>query len=47
MKELKGWYVVIFFGLGFGIIIVVNVVLVVSVVCMFSGLEVKNFYVVS
>lgn len=47
MIELKGWYVLFMFLLGFGIIILVNLMLVFNVVWMFLGFEVKNFYVVS
>ena len=47
MKELKGWHVATFFGLGFGTIIAVNAALAVSAVRTFPGLEVKNSYVAS
>ncbi len=46
-RELKGWHVAAMFGVGFGIIITVNLVLAFSAVKTFPGLEVKNSYVAS
>ena len=46
-RELKGWHVAAMFCTGFGIIISVNLVLAVSAVRTFPGLEVGNSYVAS
>lgn len=47
MKTLTGRHVVLMFVSGFGIIIAVNLVLAVSAVRTFPGLEVPNSYVAS
>lgn len=47
MGEIKGWHVLTWFVLGFGIIISVNITLAVQAVRTFPGLEVKNSYVAS
>jgi len=47
MKTLTGWHVFGMFGLGFGIIIAVNLTLAVNAVRTFPGLEVKNSYIAS
>ncbi len=46
-RKLTGWHVLAIFGGAFGVIIGVNVVLAVSAVKTFPGLEVKNSYVAS
>ncbi len=46
-KEIKGWHVATIFALAFGIIISVNLVLAVSAIRTFPGLEVSNSYVAS
>lgn len=45
--RIKGWHVFAGFALAFGIIISVNMVMAVSAVRTFPGLEVKNGYVAS
>ncbi len=45
--EITGWHVLAVFGLAFGVIISVNVILAVNAVKTFPGLEVKNSYVAS
>ena len=40
--EITGWHVLAVFGLAFGVIISVNVILAVNAVKTFPGLEVKN-----
>ena len=47
MRTISGWHVLGFFGLGFGIIISVNLTLAVIAARTFPGLEVKNSYVAS
>ncbi len=47
MTEIKGWHVLSWFVIGFGIIIAVNLTLAVNAVRTFPGLEVKNSYVAS
>ncbi|SFR09266.1 FixH family protein [Poseidonocella sedimentorum] len=47
MTEIKGWHVLAGFGLGFGIIIAVNLTLAFNAVRTFPGLEVRNSYVAS
>ncbi|MCG6883368.1 MAG: FixH family protein [Silicimonas sp.] len=47
MAEIKGWHVATGFVLAFSIIIGVNLILAVSAVRTFPGLEVKNSYVAS
>ena len=44
---LKGRHVAMMFGVGFGVIIAVNIALAVSAVRTFPGLETKNSYVTS
>ena len=46
-RELKGWHVAAMFCTGFGIIIVVNLILAFNAVQTFPGLVVKNSYVAS
>ena len=46
-RELTGWHVLAMFVTAFSIIITVNMVLAVSAVRTFPGLEVKNSYVAS
>ncbi len=46
-RKLTGWHVLALFCTMFGIIIAVNMVLAVSAVRTFPGLEVKNSYVAS
>lgn len=46
-KKLTGWHVAAMFGVGFSIIIGVNLTLAYSAVSTFPGLEVKNSYVAS
>ena len=47
MTRITGWHVLGMFGLGFGIIIAVNLTLAFNAVHSFPGLEVKNSYVAS
>lgn len=47
MKQITGWHVMGLFGLGFGIIIAVNLTLAFNALRTFPGLEVKNSYVAS
>lgn len=47
MTEIKGWHVLVGFGVAFGVIITVNMALAVNAVRTFPGLEVKNSYVAS
>ncbi|MEO0543134.1 MAG: FixH family protein [Pseudomonadota bacterium] len=47
MKTINGWHVFAMFGLGFGIIIAVNMTLAINAVRTFPGVEVKNSYVAS
>ncbi|QYX56385.1 FixH family protein [Roseovarius sp. SCSIO 43702] len=47
MREIKGWHVFAGFAAAFAIIISVNLVLAVSAIRTFPGLEVKNSYVAS
>lgn len=47
MTEIKGYHVLGMFGLGFGVIIAVNLTLAFQAVRTFPGLEVKNSYVAS
>lgn len=47
MGEIRGWHVLVGFGLAFGVIIAVNLTLAVNAVRTFPGLEVKNSYVAS
>lgn len=47
MKQITGWHVLAMFGLGFGVIISVNLTLAFYAVQSFPGLEVKNSYVAS
>ena len=47
MKTINGWHVFAMFGLGFGIIIAVNLTLAINAVRTFPGVEVKNSYVAS
>ena len=46
-RELTGWHVLAIFGLGFGTIIAVNLVLATQAVRSFPGLETANSYVAS
>ncbi len=45
--EIKGWHVLTIFGMAFGVIITVNLILAVNAVRTFPGLEVDNSYVAS
>lgn len=47
MTEIKGWHVLSWFVIGFGIIISVNLTLAFNAVRTFPGLETKNSYVAS
>ncbi|MEM7753348.1 MAG: FixH family protein [Pseudomonadota bacterium] len=47
MTEIKGWHVLSWFVVGFGIIIAVNLTLAFNAVRTFPGLETKNSYVAS
>ena len=47
MKTINGWHVFAMFGLGFGIIIAVNLTLAINAVRTFPGVEAKNSYVAS
>lgn len=47
MTEIKGWHVLIWFCMAFGVIITVNLTLAFQAVRTFPGLEVANSYVAS
>jgi len=47
MRQITGWHVFGLFGLGFGIIIAVNLFMAFQAVHTFPGLEVENSYVAS
>jgi len=46
-RTLTGWHVLTLFGLGFSIIISVNLTLAYNAIATFPGIEVKNSYVAS
>ncbi len=46
-RRITGWHVLAMFGVGFGIIIAVNLTLAFNAVRTFPGLEVRNSYVAS
>ena len=47
MTEIKGWHVLMWFCMAFGVIITVNLTLAFQAVRTFPGLEVANSYVAS
>ncbi len=47
ITEIKGWHVLTIFGMAFGVIITVNLILAFNAVRTFPGLEVDNSYVAS
>lgn len=47
MSEIKGWHVLTWFCMAFGVIIAVNLTLAFQAVKTFPGLEVRNSYVAS
>jgi nitrogen fixation protein FixH len=47
MTEIKGWHVLMWFCMAFGVIITVNLTLAFQAVRTFPGLEVANAYVAS